>query len=365
MTALERRHVWNPPRPAPAKTPADEGAMSMLARMAEAAGAPPSRLLRDFASLAIGPGHISFSDYERLRLYDEAFWSGSDRRWVVGARRGRQLALQANFRHDWLGMASNRVAWSSYLSAHGLPSVPTEAIYAPGLATPATNVLRTKEELRQFLEARCDRPLVARGAEAGRVRLLFAEDRRPAHLDHLVDEIAETGGQLFQPLIEPHSATVAAGGARLVAVRLITLGGEGELKVTRAVWKPPGRAALLAQIDLRSGEIMRLTNGVGPDLVEVRRGSLPLAALPDWEPAKAAAIEAARVFKHLGIIGWDVAFAAEGPLILGMTATPDLLAHQIVDRRGLLDDEFFDFLESQRRLAAEHAELTKAEAAWA
>jgi|SRR5579872_4673236 len=364
MTALERRHVWNPPRLASAKPPTDEGAMAMLARMAEAAGAPPSRLLRDFASLAIGPGHVSFSDYERLRLYDEAFWSGADRRWVVGARRGRQLALQANFRHDWLGMASNRLAWSAYLGAHGLPTVPTEAIYAPGLATPAANVLRTKDELRQFLEARAERPLVARAAEGGSVRMLFAEDRRPAHLDTLVDEIAETGGQLFQPLIEPHPATLAASGGRLAAVRLVTLGGEGELKVARAVWKPPGRAALLAQIDLRSGEIMRLTNGVGPDLVEVRRASLPLGALPDWQPAKAAAIEAARVFKHLGFIGWDIGFGAEGPVILGMTATPDLLAHQIVDRRGLLDDEFLDFLEGQRRLAAEHAELTKAEAAF-
>ena len=338
--------------------------MATLARMAEAAGAPPSRLLRDFASLAIGPGHVSFADYERLRLYDEAFWAGTDRRWVVGARRGRQLALQANFRHDWLGMASNRLAWSAYLAAHGLPTIPIEAIYAPGLATPATDVLRAKDELRQFLAARAERPLVARALEGGRVKVLFAEDRRPAHLDHLVDEIAETGGQLFQPLVKPHPETKAVGGGRLAAVRLITLGGEGELKVARAVWKAPGRAALLAQLDLRTGEILRLTHGVGPDLVEVRRASLPITHLPDWEPARAAAVEAARVFRHLGLIGWDIGLGAEGPVILGMTATPDVIAHQIVDRRGLLDDEFMDFLEGQRRLAAEHAELAKAEAAW-
>src|SRR5581483_8960358 len=114
-------------------------------------------------------------------------------------------------------------------------------IYAPGLATPAGHVLRAKDELRAFLEARQGAPLVGRLLEGGRVRVLFAGERGAGHLDRLVDEIAETGGYLFQPLIAPHPKTAAASGGRLAAVRLITLGGEGELKVARAVWKPPGR----------------------------------------------------------------------------------------------------------------------------
>src|SRR5450432_3143264 len=79
----------------------DEGMMAAIARMAEAAGVPPTRLMTDFATLAIGPGRIDFSDYERLRLYDEAFWGqAADRRSIVGAKRGHELAMAINFRHD-------------------------------------------------------------------------------------------------------------------------------------------------------------------------------------------------------------------------------------------------------------------------
>ncbi|HUZ12939.1 MAG TPA: hypothetical protein VMU93_08835 [Caulobacteraceae bacterium] len=364
MTALERRHVW-PLAPAAApRQGAEPGAMAALARMAEAAGVPPTRLLADFATLAIGPGHVTFADYERLRLYDEAFWAGGDRRWVVGARRARQIALLANYRHDWLGLTTNRLAWSAYLGAHGLPVVPVEAIYAPGLATPAAHVLRTRGELRQFLARHAGAALAARPLEGGRARMIAAD--AGAEADALVQDICDGGAHLFQPLVAPHPATARATGGRLAAVRLLTLGGDGaEPKVVRALWKPLGRAALLAQLDLRSGEVLRLTSGFGPDLVEVRRSRLPLAAMPDWEALKASAVEAARVMRPLGLLGWDIGCGASGPAILGLTATPDLTGHQLADRRGALEPEFAQFLDVQRRRAAEHADLARGEGAWA
>jgi len=67
--------------------------MAAIARMAEAAGLPSTRLMAEFAALAVGPGRIDFSDFERLRLYDDAFWGGHDRRRLVGARRAHELAL--------------------------------------------------------------------------------------------------------------------------------------------------------------------------------------------------------------------------------------------------------------------------------
>src|SRR5271168_206715 len=124
----------------------DEGMMSAIARMAEAAGVPPTRLMTDFAQLAIGPGRIDFSDYERMRLYDEALWGHTDRRAMVGARRGRELARAANFRHDCFALASDHLAADAYLSAHGLPTVPILAIYRAGLATPGGRLIRTRDE---------------------------------------------------------------------------------------------------------------------------------------------------------------------------------------------------------------------------
>jgi len=138
-------------RPAPRRPAEDEGPMASLARMAEAAGVPPTGLLADLAALSLGPGRIAFADYERLLLYDTDFWGQADRRQVVGSRRARELALRANFRRDWFGLAANRIALATYLAAYGLPGPRLAAIYAPGLATPGALVLRGRDELREFL----------------------------------------------------------------------------------------------------------------------------------------------------------------------------------------------------------------------
>src|ERR1700733_4390900 len=123
MAGVLRQQGWAAPRVPTPRSGGEDGLMGAFARMAEAADVPPTRLMRDFAGLSFGPGKVSIGDYERLRLHDEAFWSGADRRAVVGAKRGRELALQANFRHDWFGLTSNRLAWSAYLAAHGLPVI--------------------------------------------------------------------------------------------------------------------------------------------------------------------------------------------------------------------------------------------------
>jgi len=334
--------------------------MGALARMAEAAGAPPTRLMRDFAALSLGPGRVSLSDYEQLRLYDESFWGEADRRAVVGRRRGREIALQANYRHDCFALATNRLAAGAYLAAHGLPALPVEAIYREGLATPSSHVLRTRDELRRFLEQTAQRTLVGRPVEGGRVRTIAVET--PAQLDRLVDEIGEmhAGGYLFQPHLAPHPEVAAVIGRRLAAVRLLTLNSDHGPKVFRAIWKLPG---CVAQLDLRTGEVLRVLaepTGEGVHRRPRSAASLRGVRVPDWELVKAAAVEAARLMDGLAFVGWDVAPSEHGPVILSLTPTPDLVRFQLVERRGVLDAEFAAFLEGQRRLGAEHAEQLKA-----
>lgn len=353
MAGVLRQQGRTAPRAAPVRPAGEEGIKGAFARMAEAAGAPPTRLMRDFAGLSFGPGRVSVGDYERLRLYDEAFWAGSDRRAVVGARRAREIALQANFRHDWLGLVDNRVAWSAYLAAHGLPVIATLAIFTEGLATPSQRLLRTREELRAFLMDAAERPLVGRPAEGGQATAIVG--RAPSAIDHLVDDICEnhSGGYLFQPLVAPDARIALLTGGRLAAVRLVTIAGDRGPRVARALWRAPGASAA-APLDLRTGQTTRISAG----------SPLSGARIPDWEALKAATVEAARLLRHLPFLAWDVAPAKSGPVIVGLTATPDLELHQLADRRGMLDPEFLAFLDRQRSLAAEHAEQTRADAAW-
>ncbi len=329
-----------------------EAMPAAFARMAEAAGAPPAHLMADFAALAFGPGRISFADYERLRLYDGGFWGAADRREVAGAAQARRAARTANFRRDCWGLATDRLASSAYLAAHGLPTVPTLAIYRAGLAAPGASLLRTRDELRQFLEAHAGAPLIARPSEGGPGRRLFAgeAEAHAAEIDRFIDMVSDAGpvSWLFQTPLEPHPAVAEA--RRVAPVRLLTIAAGDAAVVVRAAWLLGGPDDVVASLDVRGGAALRLSPALAP-----QRGEPAPAGLvaPDWPTLKAVATEGARLFAQFGLIGWDIAPTAGGPVILGLDPAPDLDLHQLADRRGLLDAEFLAFLADRRALAAE------------
>lgn len=327
---------------------ADEGSVAAIARIAEAAGLPLTRVMADLANLAMGPGRVSLAEYEALRLYDDAFWGEHDRRQVAGARRARELALQANFRHDWLALAADRIAAGAYLAAHGLPAQPVLAIYRAGLAAPGAHLLRTRDELRRFLVEHADRPLTARPAEGDHVRTLFAAGRDPAaEIDRLIDETGDAPGVswVFRAPVAPHPSL----GGQVPVVRLVTLGGERGARLFRAVWRVGGRSDLVASLDLRTGQAFWLSPAAAPSRARPAPADL---AVPDWPALKAAAVEGARLFAQFGLIEWEIAPSAEGPVILGLNPSPDFQLCQLVERRGVLDAEFLAFLAERREAAA-------------
>jgi hypothetical protein len=86
-----------------------------LLRAVTASGTSTARLLQDYARLAFGPGRLSFNDYIRLRLFDERLYGTTDKRAFVGGRANRDIAITVNYRHDWFGMLSNKIAGGAYL----------------------------------------------------------------------------------------------------------------------------------------------------------------------------------------------------------------------------------------------------------
>jgi hypothetical protein len=329
-----------------------EAMPAAFARMAEAAGAPPAHLMADFAALAFGPGRISLSDYERLRLYDAAFWGGADRREAAGAAQVRRIARIANFRRDCWSLATDRVAANAYLAAHGLPVAPALAIYRAGLAAPGETLLRTRDELRQFLERHAGAPLIVRPAEGGPGRRLFAgeADASAAEIDRFIDTVSDAGpvSWLLQTPLEPHPAIAEA--RRITPVRLITIAAPDAVFVARAAWLLGGPDEVVASLDVRSGAAVRVSPALAPQLGEPAPADL---RVPDWPALKAVANEGARLFSQFGLIGWDIAPTATGPVILGLEPAPDLDLHQLADRRGMLDPEFLAFLADRRALAAQ------------
>ena len=101
--------------------------------MAAIANTSALKIMREYCSLAFGPGQVSFKDYTRLRLFDNGFYP--DKRAVVGQRKNSDIDLTINYRHDWIGLFANKVASASYLAAHGFPTIPVLGIYAEKLAS--------------------------------------------------------------------------------------------------------------------------------------------------------------------------------------------------------------------------------------
>ena len=363
-----------------------------LQKMAAETGASPLKLMRDYASLAFGPGRVSFRDYTNLRLFDDARYAGIDKRTVVGARRNRDIAVTVNYRHDWYGLLANKIASIGYLAAFGLPTIPTVAIFAHELGG-GGKPLCSGDELAGFLRRGDIYPLFGKPAEgtqslgsAGLVHYSSADDRiektdgARIKVEAFVEDIVQNYGRgyLFQPLMLPHRDIAALCGARLATCRMLTLVTEEGPQLYRAAWKIPaaGNAAdnywrtgnILAKIDLATGIVGRAMTGAGFDLAEVTHHpdtgeQLIGARVPNWQAMTAVVLEGAHLMREVPMIGWDIASGRDGPIVVEMNQTPDFVLHQLADARGVLEPDFLAFMDFQKRNAAAHFRCVRADIA--
>lgn len=360
-----------------------------MVQIRQASGLSPTATAAKFARFARGPGKLSFQDFVRLRLFDPAI-GGAQPSEFVGQRRSCHIWFTVNYRQDWYGLMSDKVAVSAYLSSFGLPAIPVAAIYAPDLGEGTSPVLSNREALETFLTTPAHFPLFGKPVEGVQslgsiaLRAWHAAEReletmvgRRLALDQIVSEIETNyrNGYIFQRLISPHGRVAELCGQRLATVRVLTALTEAGPKILRACLKIPagGNMAdnywrpgnLLAQIDLGSGRVLRVTSGAGFDTV-VHEAHPDTGAklfgfeIPYWPELQQLALRGARVMRHVPLIGWDIAPAESGPVIVEMNQTPDFFLVQFADRRGILDPEFRAFMDFQARNAAARAKESKA-----
>jgi hypothetical protein len=374
-----------------ARPKAAQAVDAALLRMVAETKQSPLKIMRDYVGLSFGPGRVSFKDYTQLRLFDAEFWADADRRAVIGQHRGVEIHQQINFRHEWWGLFDNKVAMMSYLAAYGFPTIPVLATYCPDLGIAAAHVARNAEELRRVLTDEANYPAFGKPVEGlqslGSIGLrrympqsgcLEATDGRVIALDAFVADIVRhyADGYVLQKFASPHSAIRALCGERLPTIRIVTLNLEGGPKIFRACWKVPaaGNVAdnywragnLLAQLDLAHGTVKRVVSGAGLGLAHhVVHPDTKIHMIgfriPHWDAMVALATEAARLMRHVPLIGWDVAALEDGPVIVEMNERPDFFLPQLADARGVLDAELSDFLAVQKRKAADRRKAHKTE----
>ena len=187
---------------------------------------------------------------------------------------------------------------------------------------------------------------------------LLLADGRVVALDRYLAEVenyAKTG-YLFQERLTPHPVIEAMCGRRISTARIMVIMEHGAPVILRASLKiPAGRNHadnfwrddnVLGGIDVETGTIFRAIQQGGPREVQVETHPDTGAAIkgltvPDWATARALCLEAAQNFPASRVQGWDIAFCADGPLVLeveGDGGHPMLT--QLPLGRGWLDERF-------------------------
>ncbi len=331
-----------------------------------------NQLFTDFAKLGFGPGKLSVEEYFDLRLFDDAALAGADKRQFVGLDVMRQLWDQVNFDQTWYGIMNDKLASSTLLGSYGFPVIPIVAIYAPSLTLPVPpcRVLKTVDDLRDFLREPANYPMFGKPTDALQslgsmsfdsydpdTGILTAVDGSTVELEIFIADVAThyQKGYLFQKRLIPHAAIRNICGHRLATVRIVTINPKSGPEILRTAWKIPAGANaadnfwragnLLGEIDIDTGRIKRVVRGKGIDQVELHThpdsgATLVDFELPMWSQAKTLALEGMKVFPKMGMIGWDIAITEAGPVIVEPNETPDHMLPQIADRRGMLDDRF-------------------------
>ncbi len=349
-----------------------------MARASAQTGVAPMKLMREYSRLAFGSGKVSFDDYIKFRLFDDAWLGGASKDDFVGSRRNIELTEQINYRHDFYGMVNNKISAQSLLAAYGLPTIPPRAIYAPGMNVACKTLVRSRDELRAFLLREENYPMFGKpieslqslgalallGCDASAAEVNIVGEKRLS-VDALIDDISKhyEDGYVFQDMVRPHRDLVGAIGERLATVRIITVMTPDGPQIFRVCWKlvAGGNVAdnfwragnMLAQLNPETGLVRQVTSGVGFEMKDVTHHpdtGLQLLGLvvPDWSEMASVAIEGAKVLRRFAMIGWDMAPTDKGPVIVEANPTPDFALVQIADRRGVLCKTFNDLVVAQQ-----------------
>lgn len=366
--------------------PAFSQAQQLLAMSAQT-GRKPTDLAMEFARLSAGPGKLGFQDYVQLRLFDDAFVGGADKRAFSGRYNNSKLVNEINYDRDWHILSTNKVAMSRYLSAHGFPTIGFQALYVEDVSWPSAAMLTNPAALCDFMANRAEYPvfckptdgdqslgsIVVRGLSDDK-RAMEVNDGRWMRLEDFAQFVGRTypRGYLIQSCVRPAAALAPITGGALATCRVLTIFDDGKATVLRACLKLPtnGNVAdnywrpgnMLAGLDLETGAVRSASQGVGLDLVDVDLGSahgglLSPLSVPDWSQLLDLAKAGQSLMRAMPLLGWDIAPTESGPVIVEMNVAPDTLLNQLADRQGWLDPRVLDL--AARARAACKIDLAK------
>lgn len=160
-------------------------------------------------------------------------------------------------------------------------------------------------------------------------------------------------GTLFQEYVVQHPALASIYSASLNTVRLVTQRTREGCVVRQAMIKFGSggdiidndlNSGVIVDIELETGRLQRAVRRLGSEVLYRHPDSgyvFEECVVPDWEEVKQLAVRAHHALPTPGYLGWDVALAGDGPLVIEVNAYLSVAVNQKVSGRmaeGLLDD---------------------------
>ncbi|MDX2157804.1 MAG: sugar-transfer associated ATP-grasp domain-containing protein [Hyphomicrobiaceae bacterium] len=363
--------------------------LPLLLKMAsDKHGKPLGQMVTEIAKLGFGPGKIDVEEYFSLRLFDDKALAGQDKRSFMGMRTCKTVGHDANQHSHWFACVSDKLVFNTLLGGYGLPVLATRGFYHARFKLPAFGAMRTAADIHRFLATSKDYPLFGKPTGAAKSlgivaldgydgttgEVLLGDGRRVSAHD-LAEEIAAAydTGYLFQERGQPHPEVRALSGDSIATVRVYTLYTEKGPRVFRACWKLPAgrnvadnfwRGNILAALDMETGAITRAIQGSGLNQVELEThpdtgARLIDAKVPDWQRLVDLALQGAEILDTMPLLGWDIAPAASGPVLIEANNTPDFRLVQMAENRGAYDATLKVFLAETAKYWEESGAIDK------
>ena len=178
-------------------------------------------------------------------------------------------------------------------------------------------------------------------------------------VEGLAADLAGGTGYVIQRRLDGNARLARLFGPRLWSVRALVLAGPSGPIIHRVVakiatgnnpadnfWR---RGNMLGAIDFETGLINRVVRGTGtemsldeahPDTKRPIVGTL----IPQWEALTRLVVSAAEILPGIRTQSWDVALAAEGPVLLEVNYGGDLNLAQLAHGAGVLDERYTEHL---------------------
>jgi hypothetical protein len=341
-----------------------------LAFASHHAGKSYMSMVKEMFSLGRGFGKLSAEDYFYYRLYDDKKYDFEAKQRFLSDKRHTHVTNKCNDVR-WWAMADDKLIANIILQGYPLPDL--QAVFSARPRNCGVPVLRTGAELVRFLTAEARYPLFAKpiyGVQSRGAWAFESFDRGAGMLatHDGVKSVAEVAGAIagapgdgymFQNRLDLHPDLAAICGNLVSTIRLVLIQPDNAPEILHAVWKirTSDNVAdnfwrtgnMLAHLDLESGRLLRVVQGVGPAQVELENhpetGKRLLGAvMPHWEKTKSLVLECSQIFPKIHYITWDVAPTPAGPVIIEVNPGGAFTLPQVAAGKGILDDKFREFL---------------------